>query len=427
MPAGTDFQSGLIWSNSLPSWQRDYYSLLLLETLRTKSILVPYTQVKEDFSAANSGVVVMTEVYDTEPDWSALTESNVWLRGAGLDSRTVRLQLEIHGDILKFSDYNEIVQYVNKGDMKGLVRDKIGQNQVDYLDLLARQAFLSHPNPYRYTNGSLVANGHRHDILATDLFDPDMCEVVRVHLEENEIPGVANVQDAAGQAIVCTTTPRVLKDIRTAAGSKWLEVQEYASSVRKFNGEVGMWAGVRFVKTNRLAMRNYGAVVNEDTLAAATVVGQGAAATVDSVYSVGQSNATRWITVHDESGFSAGQYITISAAGAHLTGVAPSEVDGTQETRRIVSVSTGKLVLDKPLLKPHAEDDWVTTGRTVHASIFHGGPGVAFGIGERPGVIMPPKYDDLMMVNRYGWRGFLKMQVFRPEYFEVIETAGSTD
>jgi len=132
MPAGTDFQSGLIWSNSLPSWQRDYYSLLLLETLRTKSILVPYTQVKEDFSAANSGVVVMTEVYDTEPDWSALTESNVWLRGAGLDSRTVRLQLEIHGDILKFSDYNEIVQYVNKGDMKGLVRDKIGQNQVDY-------------------------------------------------------------------------------------------------------------------------------------------------------------------------------------------------------------------------------------------------------------------------------------------------------
>ena len=83
---------------------------------------------------------------DTEPDWSPLTESDIWLRGAHLDSRTVKIELEIHGDILKFSDYSEIVQYVNKGDMNGLVRDKIGQNQKDYLDILARNAFATHPN-----------------------------------------------------------------------------------------------------------------------------------------------------------------------------------------------------------------------------------------------------------------------------------------
>jgi len=57
-----DLTSGVLWSSSLPSWQRNYYSLLLLETLRTKSILVPYCAVKKDFAAANSGIVVFTEV-----------------------------------------------------------------------------------------------------------------------------------------------------------------------------------------------------------------------------------------------------------------------------------------------------------------------------------------------------------------------------
>ena len=52
-----DLTTGLIWSTTLPSWQRDYYSMLLQETLRTKSILVPYTAYKEDFAAAKSGVV----------------------------------------------------------------------------------------------------------------------------------------------------------------------------------------------------------------------------------------------------------------------------------------------------------------------------------------------------------------------------------
>ncbi len=50
-----------------------------------------------------------------------------------------------------------------------------------------------------------------------------------------------------------------------------------------------------------------------------------------------------------------------------------------------------------------------------------------YAVGERPGVIQPPKYDDLMMVNRYGWRGFLKFQLFRPEFYEVVETTGSLD
>ncbi len=418
-----DLITGMMWSTGHPDWQRDYYSALLLETLRIKSILVPFCAVKEDFAARDTGVVIYSEVYDTDPDTNPLSETDIWLRGAHLDSRSVKIELEIHGDVLKFSDYSEIVQYINKGNMRGLVKEKIGRNQVDYLDILARNAFLSHPNKTFMGGGAA-----RTAITTADLFDPDIAETIRVHLEENEIPGVAAVGDGDGQSIVCVTTPRVIKDIRTSPASKWLEVQEYHGSIRKFTSEAGMWAGIRFVKTNRLRLRNHGAVVHQTTLSADANAGSGAAQTVDAVYTVGQSNAQRYITVADATGFAAGMYVTLHSQNAGAgAGQPPVETDGTQETRRIVSINGLQLSLDKPLLKDHLSGDFVTNGVDVHASLFMGGPGVVYGVGERPHVITPPKYDDLQMVNRYGWRGFLKFQNFRPEFFEVVESAGSTD
>ena len=191
-----------------------------------------------------------------------------------------------------------------------------------------------------------------------------------------------------------------------------------------------MWAGVRYVRTNRLVLRNHGAVAQQTTLSADTVPGQGAAATVDQVYTVGQPGSVRYVTVADETGFAVGDFVTIhsQAAGAGA-GHPPVEADGTQETRRIVAIdaANNRLTFDKPLLKPHTGGDFVTKGIDIHASIFMGGPAVVYGVGERPTPVLPPKIDDLQMVNRYGWRGFLKFQMFRPEYIELHETAGSTD
>ena len=142
--------------------------------------------------------------------------------------------------------------------MRGLVTKTSGSIK-RHLDILARNAFLSHP----YKN---FMGGRRGSQISTDLFDPDITEMIRVHLEENEIPGVVAVGDGDGQTIVCVTTPRVIKDIRTGS-NKWLEVQEYAGATRKFTDEAGMWAGVRFIKTNRLRLRNGGAVTAQTTLA----------------------------------------------------------------------------------------------------------------------------------------------------------------
>jgi hypothetical protein len=132
------------------------------------------------------------------------------------------------------------------------------------------------------------------------------------------------------------------------------------------------------------------------------------------------------IAVDSAAGFAVGDWVTIHDGG-NTNGLGVPEGDGTQESRRIVAINTNDISFNKPFMKPHATDDIMVKGIDVHASVVIGGPGVAFAVGERPHVIAPPKYDDLMMINRLGWRGFLKMQLWRPEFFEVIESAGSLD
>jgi len=43
-------ESGMINSASLPAGQRMYYEQMLLDTLRTKSILTPFCVMKEDLA-----------------------------------------------------------------------------------------------------------------------------------------------------------------------------------------------------------------------------------------------------------------------------------------------------------------------------------------------------------------------------------------
>jgi hypothetical protein len=73
----TSYETGALYSTSLPSGQRAYYEQLLLDTLRTQSILVPYAIVKEDFRARDTGQIVYTEVFDPEPNWNSDRKSVV--------------------------------------------------------------------------------------------------------------------------------------------------------------------------------------------------------------------------------------------------------------------------------------------------------------------------------------------------------------
>lgn len=410
--------TGQFLSTTTSQSTRTYYEKLLLDTIRMQSILMGFCRYKEDFGAKATGKMTFTEVLDAEPNWEALPESSVWLKGGHLDSRQVSLELEIHGDVLKFNDYADQVTFWNNGDLRSLVRGKLGQLVTDEMDYLALQAFLDHPSPY-YTN----ATGTRASILDADILSPTEIEDIVVDLEESNIPGVFSPEDGAPVGVVCVTTPRVIRDIRHNADSPWMEVNAYEGTGRIFRNEVGTWNGVRFIKSNRLHLHNYGEVSAYSALAAAGDAGDGAAA-IDGVYTVGDSSATNYVTVDDGSVFAVGDLVTIHEVES--PGDAPTEDDGTQEVRRIVAIDNNNISFDRPLLKDHAIDDQVTLGRDIHASLFLGGPSVVLGVGERPNIRVLPKIDDLQLINRYSWRGFLKFQMFRPEYSRLIYSSGGS-
>lgn len=429
------YETGAIYSSALPAGLRTYYEQMLLQVLREQSIFVPFCMVREDFAARSTGVLNFTEVMDTAPNWNPLSESQIWLEGAHLDSRSINLTLEIHGNTLKFHDYTELVNYWNSGDFTGLVRGKMGQNMVDHLDILAMNA---HLDAYNVLTTASATSTSRFDLDVTDLYDPEKASLARIHLEERNIPGVANVDDSTGQTVVAITSPRVIHDIRTNGGtdtstSKWFDVMKYANPQAVMRHEAGAWDGVRYIKSPRLLMRNFGKVIYQTTLAADTAVGQGAQESYQG-YSVGQSTSTRYVTVTSSADFQVGDYVTIHSQSKVVAdgsgGNAVDKADGTQETRLVVAKDVGganRLVFDRPLLKSHLSGDYVTKAVTLTPTIVLGGPAVVYGVGERPHPIIPPKTDDMMAINRIGWRGFLKFQLFRPEWVEVIWSAVTTN
>lgn len=423
----TDYAARAFFSDTLPAGQRTFYEDVLMATLRTKNIFTQYCISKTDFAAKSTGLLVYTEVFDTSPNWNPLTEDQLWLDGAHLDSRQITIGLERHGDVLKFGDYTELVNYWNSGDFTGLMRGKLGQNLVDYLDILAMNAHLEAPN-VQYAGSATSL----YDLAVDDYYDPDLGGLARTHLEEMDIPGVFSVDDTTDQAVVALTSPRIIRDIRTKNSNKWLEVHRYSNPQMKMRAEAGAWDGVRYLKSNRLRLRNYGKVTVQTTLDGAAVEGQGSAAMVQG-YAVGQANAVRHVQVASAAGFAVGMTVTIHSAPVCADdgagGHPPVRADGTQEQRRIVSidVANNRLAFDRPLMKPHATGSYVTKGIDVTPTIILGGPSVVLGIGERPTPTFPPKIDDHMMINRIGWRAFLKFQMFRPEWTEIIWSAISDD
>lgn len=409
-----DFYTGQILTTVLPSALRTYYSKLLLEVIRMKSILVPFCRVKLDPAAQNSRTITYTEALDAEPNWNIVPEGTTFMRGAHLDQRTVNISVNIYGDVIKYGDFFAKTQGI-VNDFRGLVRGKLGQLVVDELDILARNAHLAHPSPYYEGDATSRAT-----IEAGDILSAAMVRDIRVNLEESNL--IDWDGDKPMTDIVCVTTPRAIEDLRSGSNSPWMEVQAYNHAEKIFNGEAGKWEGVRFVKSNRMRLPNYGDVIAQTQLAGDVEPGSGAQQT-DTVYTYGQSGATNYIPVDDNSDFEVGMEITIHSLAS---GTTPVESDGMQEVRRIVGKeSTDKIVLDFPLKKPHSEDDYITEARDLHAASFQVGPSVVWGLAEEPNVFPVPKIDDLQMVNRFAWRMFGAFQQFTPERQRLVVAAGS--
>jgi len=314
----------------------------------------------------------------------------------------------------------------NGGDLSSLVRGALGQSMVDHLDTLVRNAFIDAPFAvYRGTASDFCSLG------ASDIYDPSDGQKVWKYMANRNVPFANDPAGNGSGSLLAISTPTVIYDIQNHENSSlWKAVLQYSKPEWALKYEVGAWVGVRYLQTVRNVLFNCGEISSQTQLAVAIEPGDGAAATVDEVYTVGQAaGVTRYITVDDESGFSVGDILTIHKTRTNdygcENGVDPKE--GTMRHRRVISLDSEnhRIAFDKPLLDDFAIDDYVTLARDVQMTAFVAGPAIAAGIAQAPQVYALDPVDDLRAIYRFTWDAYLKYQLYRVEYGEAIYSAGT--
>jgi len=430
--------------------QRTWYDPDLIALFRQRALFTPTIQFVKNLGDVRATKMVMNQLLDPHPDYTALAVRQIWMPASHIDSRQLEITFTRYGGKVAYNNYDDMVTYWRQNGQEGIrriMRGALGSHMTDVLDLLARNAYLKgalDTGYVLYQGGGTSFN----DIATTDLFDIKIAMEIWLGMS---LRGVASALGESGVAnsIVCYTTPSVIYDIQTVTGSEWISVNQYQGQQALLRYEVGSYKNVRFVQSPKLVLWNAGALIAQGTIGAAVHAGDGApdpsSTKVDGTYMVGQETAgivnyipvSTW-TTGALSDINVNDVITI-----HLTrtssygitnGVNPFE--GTAQVRRVVAKvdsSPDQLVLDKPVMLDFATDlgagvyGYVTKGRNVHGNIFVGGPqGIVSGVAAPPRLHTPPPVDDFEMVQRFSWDAYMGYQPYAPEVFEVVFCAGTT-
>lgn len=74
--------------------QRSIYWPELLETFRMRSVWRPFVANIVNLAAQRTGTIYFDEVFDTEPDTTAIGNRTIWLSSRHLDSRRITITME---------------------------------------------------------------------------------------------------------------------------------------------------------------------------------------------------------------------------------------------------------------------------------------------------------------------------------------------
>lgn len=430
--------------------QRTWYDPDLIAMFRQSALFTPTIQFVKNLGDVRATKMVMSQLLDPHPDYTALAVRQIWMPASHIDSRQVEIEFSRYGGKVAYTNYDDMVTYWRQNNQEGIrniMRGALGQHMIDVLDLLARNAYVKgalDTGYVLYTGGGSDFS----DVDTSDVFDINSAMEIWLGMT---LRGVASALGPNGAAnnIICYTSPSVIYDIQKGSGSdEWISVHQYADQQALLRYEVGSYKNVRFVQSPKLVLWNTGTLIAQAPISAAVTAGDGApdpsSTKVDDTWQVGQTSAgiTNYISL---GSFGTGDIDSIDVndmVTVHLTrtsaygitdGVDPFE--GTASVRRVVAktASPDRLVFDKPIMIDMATDlgagvyGYVTKGRNVHASIFVGGPqAIVSGVAAPPRLHTPPPVDDFEMVQRFSWDGYFGHQVYSPEVFEVIFSAGTT-
>ena len=429
------------WAN-LPSKEREFYDPLLREIYSRQSIYSRHIDFQFDLGATRTTKMHSFELIAPDANYGTLGNRDLWLRSNRFDTYEREITVSHYGDKLSFHKYDDMTTWLQQGNpgLLNIINIAMGQMVIDTMDVVARNAFMTHPYPYIVGGGSNFSA-----VGSSDKMTTSAVEDVWTGMQYRQLPYMSRHVDMSPGSLMCITTPGVIRDLREEAetnGIDWKTIVQYSDPNLAFNGAIGMYKNILWVSTPEARLMNAGTITVQATIDAAASQGDGAPAPgstkVDGVYKMGQaSGVTHSITVSDTTGFTVGDEVTIHKLRTSANGVT-NGVDYTDpdlQVRRIVSISGttgGTLVFNKPLMKDFDTDlgsgvyGYITLGQHIHTSLFIGARnGLMGGVGQPPRIHRPPVIDDTMSQNRVTWDGYFGYELWEPEAFELVLSSGT--
>jgi hypothetical protein len=430
------------------------YDPVLRDVYRQKSIFSRYTKFEMNLGIMNAPAMQITQMLDLHPDFNPIGLRDTGMPASPFASRAIQISFQRYAQKVAYAKYDPIVTYWRQNKdgafvdaVRPILQGKLGQNIVDVMDYLSRNALLSVPF-------SLYAGGQSNFNGITPNMTADVADLAQIHLgmAARDVPYTQDT-DANYGMITCITSPSVIYDLRKNSNPRdWLVPLAYADPTRLLKYEVGAIQNVRFVQSPRATLFNCGQLINQQTVTQPLYAGDGAPGPgspaglitqSDGVYINGQpGNSTMYVLVGsasagDMAAFSVGDRVTIHTKRTNVYGVTNGVdyKDGTAVNRRIVAIdATNKRIqLDMPVMLDYVTDltgggvyAYLTKAVHINSMIFMGGDdAVVAGIGAPPRFYAPPPIDDFQSVYRFSWDAFMGYNTFNPAVTEVMFVGGT--
>ena len=122
MAADTNY----LTTSTLTDFLRTLYSADLMAVARPMLYYQQFCEVKREPGTQHAKQVYWTKVHDAPTYIGTLTENDGTVPSGVLDDDQVSVTVYEHGFVFKTTEYLEVTQYLNNGNLSGLIREKIG-------------------------------------------------------------------------------------------------------------------------------------------------------------------------------------------------------------------------------------------------------------------------------------------------------------
>lgn len=448
-----------VWDSEPATFQRQWYDPVLRDLYQRETIYQRFVTVQfSTLGRPTTAPIVLSSLILPHPNFNPVGARVQWMPSSYVDTQDRTINTARYAGKMSYHEADDMIIYFRKDGVRGLakiINQGIGHMMNETMDALSRNAYLLGAMTSGYC---LYGNGGASfaDIATQDdNMKTEVLEDIHLGMLERGVPYADTTNPDSRGTILCVTSPGVIRDLRAETDTnkfadKFIPIAAYARPMLLYTGEIGQYRGVRFLQTPRAVLYNCGEVAVQSAIGSPLAAGSGAPAyadaRVDGVWRVGQdTGVTHYVQL--AAATSAGdmdlwaakvnQIITIHLERTSAYGIANGVKinDGLAQNRRLISVdkTNKRLVLDKPVMEDYITDlgsgvyGYVTSGKHIHSSLFLGGnDGIVMGVHVPPRLHLPRPVDDFDSMVRVSWDMYAGYNLWEPQTYEVVFSAGST-